>query len=132
MKGSFIPDNDLLLAEAQTVTSSAAGNVSAGYVDLGTDYAEWPSMVGVFEVGTTDFANADETYEYKVQFSNATNFATIEGEYSVTVSSQAELDPNNSTVLVPARATGRYARAYITVAGTTPSTVVSVASLNKE
>jgi len=132
MKGQYIPDNDLLLTTAQTVTADAAGNVSAGYVDLGTDYINFPSVLGVFNIATTDFANADEIYEFKIQFSNATNFATIEGESSVTCSSAAEIERNNSTVLVPSRAVGRYVRAFTDVTGTSPSTVIDFAFLTKE
>lgn len=132
MKGQYIPDNDLLLAEAQTVSTDAAGNISAGYVDLGADYADFPSVLGVFNVGTTDFGNTDETYSYKVQFSNVTDFSALEGEFYVNASSATELEQNNSTVLVSARAVGRYVRAYIDVSGTSPSTVIDLAFLTKE
>lgn len=132
MKGQYIPDNDFLLTEAQTVTTDAAGNISAGYVDLGSDYIDFPSVLGVFNIGTTDFGDADEIYEFKIQFSNATNFATIEGEYSVTCSSAAEIERNNSTVLVPARAVGQYVRCFTDVTGTSPSTVIDLAFLTKE
>lgn len=131
MKGNFIADNDTILASAQTVTADAAGNVSAGYVDLGTNYIDYPRVLGVFFLGTTDFANADEIYEFKVQFSNATNFSTIEGEFSVTCSSAAEIERNNSTLLVPARAVGQYVRAFIDVTGTSPSVVIDKAFLTK-
>lgn len=132
MKGNFIADNDTILASAQTVTADAAGNVSAGYVDLGTNYIDYPSVLGVFFLGTTDFANTDEIYEFKVQFSNATNFSAIEGEYSVTCSSAAEIERNNSTLLVPARAVGQYVRVYVDVTGTSPSVVIDKAFLTKE
>lgn len=132
MKGNFIADSDLILTSAQTVNSDAAGNVSAGYVDLGTNYIDYPSVLGVFFLGTTDFGDGDEIYEFKIQFSNVTNFATIEGEYSVTCSSAAEIERNNSTLLVPARATGQYVRCFTDVTGTTPSVVIDKAFLTKE
>lgn len=133
MKVNFIADNNLILASNQTVTTSAAaGNNATGYIDLGADFINMPSFLALFDVGTTDFGNTDETYKLEIQTSNATNFATIEGSSSVTVSSQAEIDAYKLQIPVPFVAAGRYVRAYFTPAGTSPSIVIEQAQLTGE
>jgi hypothetical protein len=98
-------------------------------IDRGVNWLQSGAQALVqFEIGTTDTSTGDETYTLKVQTSNTTNFAVIQGESTKLLGFNGVTPENvHHLSFIP---NGRYVRAYILIAGTTPSIVWGKTSIN--
>lgn len=113
-------DVELELSEGQTSTVSEAGTRSATdqFVDLGADTTidGFPTVYGQFEVTSSDFTTANETYVLTLQNSSDNTFASVDGP-SATVSVIGSEFGRYVLALQPTR---QFLRAFVTLGGTTP------------
>lgn len=122
LRGASNYDADYVLADTQSVSADAAGNIAAGYIDL-ADYAgsQW---VGHLRFTAADYTTGDEAYEIQIQTSAATNFSTYNTEKTVSVPITATVATGTYFNIGAFSPTRRYLRVYFNVGGTSPSMTV--------
>lgn len=119
VRNSYTYDNLLLLKDAGAVTANGAATVggSARVLDVGDGRFEG---VGVVDSSALDLVTGDETYRVDIQGSNVANMSSgvvTLGGVTVTAAGRGEAYFSNQQ----GATRYRYLRAFITVAGTTPS-----------
>lgn len=117
-------DSELQLDDGHTYTSTNAGTVdsSAGIIDLGTDYANYPVVLAHFDISAIDTASGNETYDIQVEMASATGFSTVTSEVIERITAAGQ----HTYAFVPK---DQYVRANFTLGGTTPSITVDYAYL---
>lgn len=128
-------DTAMALADTQTVTTSAALQVSSAdqILDLGAAHFQGDA---VFDIGAVDVTTGDESSKLLIQGSNSATFAsgvvtlaaalfgdsTITGDSADRTGSERVVIPFEN---VRAGTVYRYLRGYVLAAGTSPSIVVT-------
>lgn len=118
-------DAELLLATAQTVTSDAAGNVSAGYVDLDAiiNAQLSPQALQVnFDVGTALLTSA-RSYKLRVESDNDSHFSSPSNMAEIIISTAAG-NADNKVYAMAFSPTRRCVRAYFDVSAVGGESIV--------